>query len=259
VSGEPEEPLPGALGAVRVGSTVRKVAGPWTPTVHALLHFLRETGFELAPEPLGMDDRDREILSFMGGVAAGIPWPSPLLADTGVMALASALRRYHDVVRAFDPGADARWRAGHGPLLRDEIVCHGDFAPWNTLWDGDELVGIVDWDMAEPGTPLHDVAFLALHVVPLRSDDRAARVGFASEPPRAHRLSLLCEVYGGVTPREVIEAVTTFHELDRERTIAWGAEGREPWATFLRDGEPATIADDEAWLAEHAGALLRAT
>ncbi len=53
--------------------------------------------------------------------------------------------------------------------------------------------------------------------------------------------------------------MTTFHELDRERTIAWGAAGREPWATFLRNGELATIADDEGWLAEHAAALLRAT
>ncbi|MGZ8566557.1 MAG: aminoglycoside phosphotransferase family protein [Actinomycetota bacterium] len=259
MSEELEEPLPGALGAVRVGSTVRKGAGPWTPTVHALLRFLRETGFELAPEPLGMDDRDREILSFMGGVAAGIPWPPSLLTDTGVIALASALRRYHEVVRGFDLGEDARWRIGRRSLKRGEIVCHGDFAPWNTLWDGDLLVGIVDWDMAEPGTPLHDVAFLALHVIPLRSDDRAARVGFASEPPRAHRLSLLCDVYGGVTPREVVEAATTFHELDRERTIAWGAEGREPWATFLRSGELTTIADDEEWLAEHAAALLRTT
>jgi Phosphotransferase enzyme family len=178
--------------------------------VHALLRFLRETGFELAPEPLCIDDRGREIPSFMGGVAAGIPWPPPLRADTGVIALASALRRYHDVVRAVDPGADARWRVGRRPLLRDEIVCHGDVAPWNTLWDGDLVVGIVDWDMAEPGSPLHDVAFLALHVVPLRSDDRARRVGFESEPPCAHRLSLLCEVYGGVTPSEVIGAVTTF-------------------------------------------------
>ncbi len=153
--------------------------------MHALLRFLRETGFELGPEPLGIDDRDREILSFMPGMAAGIPWPPPLLADTGVVALASAVRRYHDVVRGFAPGTDARWRAGRRDVLSDEIVCHGDFAPWNTLWDGDLLVGIVDWDMAEPGSPLHDVAFLALHVVPLRSEDRARKVGFASEPPRA--------------------------------------------------------------------------
>ena len=58
-----------------MGETVRKGAGPWTPTVHALLRFLREAGFELSPMPLGLDDRGREILSWCEGSAGTRPGP----------------------------------------------------------------------------------------------------------------------------------------------------------------------------------------
>ena len=41
-----EIPLPGGNvgGAVRVGDTVRRPTGPWTPAVHELLEFLADAG-----------------------------------------------------------------------------------------------------------------------------------------------------------------------------------------------------------------------
>ena len=48
-----EEHLPGAVGAVRVGSTVRKTAGPWTPTIHALLHIFAGTASTWRRRPSG--------------------------------------------------------------------------------------------------------------------------------------------------------------------------------------------------------------
>ena len=50
---------------VRVGDTVRRGAGPWTPTIHALLRHLRESGFAAVPEPLGIDEKGREIISLL--------------------------------------------------------------------------------------------------------------------------------------------------------------------------------------------------
>jgi hypothetical protein len=44
-------------GAVRVGDTVRRQAGPWTPAVHALLTYLADQGFTSAPRPLGFDEQ----------------------------------------------------------------------------------------------------------------------------------------------------------------------------------------------------------
>lgn len=48
--------------ASRASVTVRREAGPWTPTIHAYLRHLRASGFTAAPEVLGLDERGREIL-----------------------------------------------------------------------------------------------------------------------------------------------------------------------------------------------------
>ena len=40
---------------VRRGDTVRRSAGPWTPTVQALLAWVRAQGVSFVPAPLGLD------------------------------------------------------------------------------------------------------------------------------------------------------------------------------------------------------------
>src|SRR3979490_123534 len=80
-----EIPLGGgnmSSGVVRVGAPVRRPAGPWTPAVHALLTHLHEAGFRGAPRPLGIDDRGREILTFVPGPGGG-PRPFHPLAARG--------------------------------------------------------------------------------------------------------------------------------------------------------------------------------
>lgn len=257
MTGEPTEEvrLPGAIGAVRVGETIRKPSGPWTPTVQALLRFLRERGFDLAPEPLGLDEQGREVQSVMPGAPAYRPWPPVMLRVDGVERLATVLRRYHDLVRAYDPGPEPCWRAGCGPLVKGEIACHGDYGAWNTLWEGDRLVGVVDWDMTEPGLPIDDLGFLAIHAVPLRSDERARGSGFLGPVPRAGRLRAMCLAYEGFTPTEIVQAAARLHERDHRRTTEWGAEGREPWATFLASGDLGTIEDDASWLEAHGSSV----
>jgi hypothetical protein len=59
-------------GVVRIGDTVRRPAGPWTPTIHALLSHLVDKGFR-APGPLGLDDKGREVLRFLPGRASMRP------------------------------------------------------------------------------------------------------------------------------------------------------------------------------------------
>jgi hypothetical protein len=66
-----------ANGAVRVGDTVRRSAGPWTPAVHALLAYLADQGFTGAPRPLGFDEQGREMLAFLEGETIGHRKPRP--------------------------------------------------------------------------------------------------------------------------------------------------------------------------------------
>src|SRR3954447_380457 len=54
-------------GAVRIGHTVRRPTGQWTPAVHRLLGHLRGTGLASVPQVLGLVERGREILSYLPG------------------------------------------------------------------------------------------------------------------------------------------------------------------------------------------------
>jgi hypothetical protein len=53
-------------GAWRIGGTVHRTAGPWTPAVHALLEYLAPRA-EHIPRVLGFDEQGREILTFLPG------------------------------------------------------------------------------------------------------------------------------------------------------------------------------------------------
>src|SRR5262249_60322881 len=127
-----EPPLPGgnvSAGVVRVGDTVRRPAGPHTPAVHALLSYLRAAGFEGAPRPLGIDDRGREVLTFIPGA---VPWPDrfDLLEPRQRLARAARLiREFHDAVAGFVAPASAQWQMlipAHG---EPEIHAHHEPGP----------------------------------------------------------------------------------------------------------------------------------
>src|SRR5688572_28988643 len=86
---------------VRVGDTVRRSAGPWTPAIHALLRHVRAAGFAQVPEPLGIDERGREILSLLPGRAGTYPLADHILSDRTLVDVARTLRAYHDATTGF--------------------------------------------------------------------------------------------------------------------------------------------------------------
>ena len=112
---EAEIPLTGGTlnTVVRVGDTVRRPAGPWTPTVQALLRHVRDRGFDLAPEPLGFDDlgpgdgrlHPRHHGGLVASVAGGDPRATNCWPRWG-----EATARYHRAVARFPTGRD--WSRG---------------------------------------------------------------------------------------------------------------------------------------------------
>jgi hypothetical protein len=175
----PEQRLPGGNlhGAVRVGDTVRKPAGPWTPAIHALLRHLEGAGFREAPRSLGVDEQGRHITTYLPGETVGDqePWPAWVWRDEALAECAHWLRRYHDVVASFDPPEDAVWRLSSA-AERGSTVCHNDLAPYNVVWD-DGIVGVIDWDLASPNDPRWDVAQACVGFSPLLPRDLALRDG----------------------------------------------------------------------------------
>jgi Ser/Thr protein kinase RdoA (MazF antagonist) len=210
MAGEPEareEVLAGGnmTAVVRVGDTVRRAAGAWTPTIHAFMRHLRAAGFAMVPEPLGVDDRGREIISLLPGAAAAYPLPEFAWSEETLTAVARALRAFHDASVGFvaPPGGCWQWPA-HEPV---EVVCHNDFAPYNLMFEDGRLTGVIDLDVASPGPRVWDMAYTAYRFVPL-TDPGNPDAAFRGVDDQARRLAAFCAAYGDprVEPSAVLES-----------------------------------------------------
>ena len=72
-------------GVVRIGDTVRRPAGPWTPAVHALLGHLHATGFPGAPRPLAWTSSAAK-----SSPSSPAPSPGPVTSTCSTPAAGSA-------------------------------------------------------------------------------------------------------------------------------------------------------------------------
>lgn len=251
-----EEPLVGGFvnHVVRVGGTVRRTAGPWTPAVHALLRHLEARGFRESPRALGIDEQRREILTYLPGDAvAWEDWPPELLSSEGPAALGALLRRYYDAVHDYSPPEGAIWRNPLAPA-HGEIIRHGDFSPFNTIWRDHQPVGVIDWDFAQPGTALDDLSYLAWYVVPLQGDDRLRQCGLSSDVSRSERIEAICDGYGGrYGPDQLLRCAVEVIERERQQTAELAASGLYPWTRFAADGAVSAFAREAAWINQHFG------
>jgi hypothetical protein len=260
---------------VRIGDTVRRAGGPWTPTVHALLRHLRAVGFEHAPEPLGIDQRGREVLSFLPGRVGAYPLADFMLSDATLTEAARMLRAFHDATARFAIPADAVWQwPAREPA---EVVCHNDFAPYNLIWDDERLTGVIDLDLASPGPRAWDAAYAAYRFVPL-TDPANPDVPYPGVQEQSRRLALFCAAYGAQKagrPREaavqrrcaaVIDQLLRPHAvLDAavrklRELVAFivdaAAAGDPAQQAVLDRGDTGIYERDIAYLERHAGQLV---
>jgi hypothetical protein len=240
-----EQPLAGgnvSSGVVRVRDTVRRPSGPWTPAVHALLSYLRSAGFDGAPEPLGIDDKGREVLRFIPGTVAWGDGFRLVEPAAGLARAARVIREFHDAVTGFVPPADARWQVCIR-ADRNEIIAHHDLAPWNLVVGG--RWAFIDWDMAAPGSRLWDLAWAALGFVPLSANPR-----FQSADAD-QRLRIFADAYrlDGEDQRRQLAAMLGPRARSMHQFLAdQAARAVEPWATLWRQGHGAAWRDDANYI-----------
>lgn len=216
---------------VRIGKTVRRRSGPWTPGVHALLRHLAASGFRGSPVPLGIDSHGREVLSYIDGEVGHYPLASYMLSDATLISVGKLLRSLHDLTERFALPPGAVWQqaaADPGPV---EVMCHNDWAPYNAVFRKQTLLGFIDWDFARPGSRLWDFAWAAHTWVPLRDDQDAALQGWRVAPSRPRRLRLLCDAYG-VSDREAVLPIVHARVLSIAQWLEDGASRGE--RVFLR-------------------------
>lgn len=186
---------------IRVGTTVHRPAGWWTPAVHDLLKHLENVGFNYAPKFLGFDDEGREVLSYIKGETGSKgnwkPIWQKITNEEGLRKFAKLLRAYHDAVADYTPHAGSEWASSTKTLQPGEIICHGDFGVWNIIWQDDNPVGIVDWDMAYPAKPEYDILYALEYAAPFRDDDNTLEWHhFDKLPDRKDRIAIFLDAYG---------------------------------------------------------------
>ena len=175
------EPQRGATG-VRIDrerGLVHRRTGPWTPAVHALMAHARANGVPEAPEVVGFDEDGDELLVYVDGDDG-----RGSLSEARLRAVGALTRRVADALATFT-GAGGPWRSAEG----GPVLAHGDIAPWNLVFRGDDVAGLLDWDFAGRTPPLYDLAYAAWTCVPLEPDELPLE-------ERRHRLRTLADAYG---------------------------------------------------------------
>lgn len=261
-----EQTLTGAVSTVvRIGGTLRRSTGPWTPAVHALLHHLEAVGFDGAPRVLGHDEQGREVLSFVDGDVAPGPTPAAYPDDT-LFALGRLIRRMHAATEGFSPSADVAWH--HPPVIdlpgqfgEPLVVCHTDLSPGNTVLGPDgQPIAFIDWDFAAPAPPVWDLAQAAWQFIPLSPDAACAAHGWATPPDRLHRLRTLLDGYGSTNLSDAARRhFAQLVALRIERTASGierlAAQGEPAFVRFVENGAVASVRADGAWVSAHAAAV----
>jgi hypothetical protein len=196
------------------------------------LRHLEHAGFEGAPRFLGSDG-GTERLSFIPGAAGPAGWPFAV-PDRGLRQMSQLLRRYHDAVADFVPQDNDEWSSGVAHRGGSASILHGDPGPWNMVWSPDGTpVALIDWDHANLGDPLEDLAYLAAYAAPLAADDAEAMTWMRQPgpPDRVHRLEVLADGYGTSTDGLVDRAIEVMAKTNRtvERLARLGLEPQRTW------------------------------
>ena len=238
-------------GAVRVGPTVRRAVGAWTPAVHRLLRHLEAAGFGGVPRVLGVDELGREVLTYLPGRVVDV---DGTIVPPGTLRNAMRwLREYHDAVEGF--AGEGPWRNLTRPIEKGELICHHDFAPYNVALSssatGERIVGVFDWDMAGPGTRLEDLAFAAWNWVPLHRP--------LPSRDSAVRLRVMADAYGlGVSPADIARGVVPRIEEMVSVIVSGQAAGEEGMLNLAKVGEPQHTASAVADLRRRMPAIQQA-
>lgn len=234
-------------GPVRQGDLIVRPARPWTPGVHALLAALRRNGFEAAPLPEGYDDV-WERVTYLPGDTGDLDSRTDMRSEKALRSAASLLCRYHDCSALFAGSLEAGY-AWQLPTRRPcDVICHGDFAPYNVVLNEGEAIGIIDFEAAHPASRSWDLAYAIYRWAPLSS--HVAVEGLDRPADQIRRARIFVDAYGlsaaerSCLPDIIVErlqALLSFIEHE-------AARGVERYCRNLQDGHDRIYREDIAYI-----------
>jgi len=197
---------------------------------------------------LGVDERGREVLSWVDGETPGRPLPGYAASDEALRGVAVLLRAYHEAVASY--GVRAGFAGGASVDGEPELVGHCDVTPENVVFRGGRPVGLIDFDLARPTTRLFDVVTTLRHWAPIA--DPADRDWRLRGVDVGRRVRLFCDAYGlgRDLRREVLPAARVRFERSYEAMRRAAGQGGA-WARIWDGGAGARIRRAQDWLECH--------
>jgi thiamine kinase-like enzyme len=257
---ESEEHLAGGIAnlgkVVRVGDTVRRPTSAHTESVFALLQHLHDVGFEHVQQPLGIDDQDREVLSYIDGVVPIPPFPAWSMSNGALASVARLQRRFHEAAAGFDASA-FQWNDELADPDGGTVVGHNDICPENVVFRDGIAVALVDWDFAAPGRVVWDVAAVMSMWGPVH-DPSDPVTGMEGLDPFA-RARVIADAYG-LDAQQRAELPEVFSQrLSISLVEKRAAAGEQAFIEMLaRQGGAGRAERRRRWLADNIDALRSA-
>jgi Ser/Thr protein kinase RdoA (MazF antagonist) len=179
------------VGIVRIGNTVSRPSRPNSEFIQELLGHLHKNGCGFVPEPLGFDNKGREMLSYIEG---DVPSDLGMYDDDSLATTAKMIRSYHDASRGFVTAS------------KPEVICHNDLSPCNFVFREGKPVAMIDFDAAAPGSIAMDLGYAAWLWLDLGSDDFSVK-------EQQRRFELFLNAYGKNNLKLVKEAMLSRQKI----------------------------------------------
>ncbi|GAK86030.1 hypothetical protein JCM19238_3620 [Vibrio ponticus] len=178
---------------VKRDETVVRPLNRWSTTVHLLLQHLHDKGIENCPRLVAVEGEYNEVLTFVSGDCYDYPLQGAIASELALESAAKLLRRLHDASADFlslHQHEDLVWMLP--PREPYEVICHGDYSPYNVALSGEQVSGVFDFDTAHPAPRIWDVAYGVYCFAPFKTDPVDA-LGSLSE--QVQRARIFCDAY----------------------------------------------------------------
>nr|WP_245355662.1 aminoglycoside phosphotransferase family protein [Rhizobium leguminosarum] len=242
----------------RDGNTVIRPSGAWTPTVHRFLRHLRSRGFLAAPEPIEISAEREDVVSFVAGSVCEDLRDPFVGSETMLLSAARLLRDFHTASQGFleRDGEVQTWMLP--PQEPREIVCHGDYAPYNVATAEHEAVGIIDFDAAHPAPRLWDLAYAVYRWAPLSDPSNPGVISGLDEQLR--RAEIFCMAYSTTAEerRQLPETICSRLQALVNFMQTRASAGDETFVEDVAAGDGRLYLSDIDYISKHRDQLQRA-
>ncbi|PRO64510.1 aminoglycoside phosphotransferase family protein [Alkalicoccus urumqiensis] len=235
---------------------VIRPAHAWTGQIHHFLQFLRSEGAAFVPEPFGINKNGEEELSFLPGDVFHYPLPEEMKKDTILISAAELLTSFHSYSRKylrFLPEKHTWMLPAVEPV---EVMCHGDFAPYNVTIIQGRAAGIIDFDTLHPGSRMWDIAYAVYRWAPLKHPGHPDAFGTFEDQIR--KTAMFMDAYGlemderrRLVPVLVhrLESLIRFMKKEADK-------GNHVFAGHLKDGHHLLYEKDIAYVKKQEQAII---